>query len=828
MEPGKNAAPFLPMSLAEARERGWDELDVIFVTGDAYVDHPSFAPALLGRMLESEGLRVGVIARPRVDHPEDVQALGRPKLFFAVSPGSVDSMINNYTAQKRPRHDDDYAPGGVGGGRPNRALIAYCNLLRRVYGKSAAILAGGVEASLRRFAHYDFWDDAVRRSVLLDAPADAIIYGMGERPLMEIARAMRPRMAVEQLPKTPSEMLAGLAREIRGAVWRCPASEPPPPGFQQLPSFESVRDRPEAQVKAFLDEIEHRAHGVYQDCAGHRVAANAPAAPLGTQEMDALYALPFRREAHPAYKERVPALDQVQFSITSHRGCFGGCAFCGIFTHQGKVVQSRSRDSILREVREIVHHPRFAGTIRDVGGPTANMWSMHCGHGKPCLRPSCLAPKICPHLQRDGKAYLRLLEAARQEPGVKHLFIGSGVRMDLALECEPFVEEFARHYTSGHAKVAPEHVVQEVLDIMMKPDGAAFIKFLERFRRASAHAGKEQYLLPYLIAAHPGSTLEHMIEVAAFLRKERLRVEQCQIFIPLPGTASAVMYATGVNPFTGRRVYVERDIRRREMQKALVLNHLPESRRLVEEALAICGRKSLASAVVPGGERRGYHQDAKAQRTADGGRRRGEDGRRTTDDGRRTTDDRRRRTDDGRRRTDDGRRRETGGRRRQEGSGETEHRRGVRPPKSQRHWLDGPAKPKGEWYDRRGKSDQRRVEGSASPNDIRYDGPPNPEDRRQGGSRGSESQRHGGPRRPEDRRRGGSARADDRRRGGPGDGRRDYHQDTKTPRTAKDEREQRIYDRGNGGNARMTKGGERNEGRHRGFRRGERGGRRGR
>ncbi len=592
-------APFLPVSLDEAHGRGWDELDVIFVTGDAYVDHPSFAPALLGRMLESQGFRVGVIARPRAESLDDVRRLGRPRLFFAVSPGAVDSMINNYTAQRRPRREDDYAPGGVGGGRPNRALIVYCNLLRRAWGKSVAILAGGVEASLRRLAHYDFWDDAVRRPALLDAPADAIVYGMGERPLMEIARAMRPRVAVERAGATPSEMLAALAREVRGVVWRCAASEAPPEGRHALPPFESVRDRPETHVRAFLEEIEHRARGVYQDCAGHRVVANAPAAPLSAGELDALYALPFRREAHPCYAERVPALEQVRFSITSHRGCFGGCAFCGIFTHQGKVVQSRSRDSILREVREIVRHPAFDGTIRDIGGPTANMWGMRCGRGRPCARPSCLAPKICASLERDGRPYLRLLEAARGEPGVKHLFVGSGVRMDLALECDPFVEEFARHYTSGHAKVAPEHTVQSVLSVMMKPDGAAFLKFLERFRRASARAGKEQYLLPYLIAAHPGCRLEDMIEVALFLRKERLRVEQCQIFIPLPGTASTVMYATGVNPFTGRRVAVERDARRRDMQKALVLYHLPESRRLVEEALALCERKDLLPVLLP-------------------------------------------------------------------------------------------------------------------------------------------------------------------------------------------------------------------------------------
>ena len=594
MCPVQTPPPFLPVSLEEAAERGWRELDIIFISSDAYVDHPSFAPALLGRMLEAQGFRVGIIARPRPDHPEDVARLGAPRLFFAVSPGSVDSMVNNYTAQKRPRRTDDYAPGGQAGGRPNRALIVYCNLLRRAFGKSVAILAGGVEASLRRFAHYDFWDDAVRRPVLLDAPADVIVYGMGERPLREIAPAMRSRMAQQKQGSSPAEQLAELAATIRGAVRRTAASTPAPAGYFRLPDFERVRDDPQAHARSFIEELQHREAGTYQDCAGHRILATPPALPLTTAEMDALYDLPFRRQAHPSCKERVPALEQVQFSITSHRGCFGGCSFCGIVTHQGKTVQSRSCDSILREVQRIAQHPEFKGTIRDIGGPTANMWGMGCRHSKPCARPSCLAPAICRNLNADGMPYVALLDRARKVPGVKHLFITSGVRMDLALECEPFIEAFASHYTSGHAKVAPEHVVPEVLELMLKPDGSAFLKFLEQFRRASIRARKEQYVLPYLIAAHPGSKIEHMIEVALFLKKRHLRVEQCQLFIPLPGTASAIMYATGLNPRTMRKVFVEKDPRRREMQKALVLYHLPESRKLIEEALAIAGRAELA------------------------------------------------------------------------------------------------------------------------------------------------------------------------------------------------------------------------------------------
>jgi uncharacterized radical SAM protein YgiQ len=606
------------MTPDEAKERGWDELDVIFVTGDAYVDHSSFAPAWLGRMLEAKRFRVGIIARPRSDHPEDVARLGKPRLFFAVAPGSVDSMVNNYTALKRPRREDDYAPGGVGGGlarrslgeggRPNRALIAYCNMIRRVFGGAAGILAGGIEASLRRFAHYDFWDDAVRRPIILDAPADAIVYGMGELPLQEIAQAMRSRMSRDSEGATPSEALTAVARGVRGVVYRTAASVPAPPGHHTLPSFEEVRSKPQAQVRAFQKEIESRETGLYQECAGYRVVANPPSRALTTAEMDSLYSIRFRREAHPSYRERVPALEQVQFSITSHRGCFGGCAFCGLYTHQGKAVQSRSRNSILREVKEIVRHPQFKGTIRDIGGPSANMWMLGCRrecaaygarHGAPCAKPSCLAPRICRNLNADGAPYLELLAAARKIKGVKHLFVTTGVRMDLALACDPFVEEFAAHYTSGHAKVAPEHVVPAVLQLMMKPEGEVFVRFLEKFRRASAKAGKEQYVLPYIIAAHPGSRLEDMLEVALYLHRERLRVEQCQVFIPLPGTASAVMYATGINPFTGERVFVERDPRRREMQKALVLYHLPESRKLVLEALDICKRPELAAGLFP-------------------------------------------------------------------------------------------------------------------------------------------------------------------------------------------------------------------------------------
>ena len=583
------------MSLDEAAARQWGELDVIFVTGDAYVDHPSFPAALLGRMLEAYGFAVGVVARPRPEHPEDVARLGKPRLFFAVAPGCVDSMVSNYTAQKRKRRSDAYAPGGRGGGRPNRAAIVYCNMIRRVFGKDAAILAGGVEASLRRFAHYDFWDDVVRRPILLDAPADALVYGMGEKPLLEIARAMRSRMA--RAGSNPSREMADVVREAPGVVYRTAASEKPPEGYRRLPSVEEVANSPEAQVRAFMVEMRRRRDGVFQECAGHRVVANPLPPPLTAAEMDAVYDLPFARRAHPSYSQKIPALDQVQFSVTSHRGCCGGCTFCGIGAHQGKTIQSRSRASILREVEIIAGHPDFKGTVRDIGGATANMWGLRCTAHEECRRPSCLVPEVCRRLETDQRPYVALLEAARRVPGVRHLFVSSGVRMDLALLCEPFIEAFARHYTSGHAKVAPEHVVPEVLRVMMKPGAETFRKFVEKFREASARAGKEQYVLPYFIAAHPGSRIEDMVEVALALKRENMRVEQCQIFTPIPGSASAVMYATGINPFDGRPVFVERNARRREMQKALALWHRPESRKRIREALKLCGLERKASAL---------------------------------------------------------------------------------------------------------------------------------------------------------------------------------------------------------------------------------------
>lgn len=581
---------FLPVSRQECAARGWNELDVIVVTPDAYVDHSSFPAALLGRLLEAEGLRVGVIDRPD-PQGDDLARLGEPAMFFALSAGAVDSMVSNYTAQKRPRSDDAYAPGGKGGGRPDRCAIGYANALRRLFGREVPVLAGGVEVSLRRFAHYDFWSNKVRRPIILDAPVDAVVYGMGEAPLLEIVERMKGAGPVR--PEHRAEAFAGIAREVCGVVHREPASRPPPLGYHRLPNFEEVRDDAEAHCRAFAEESRLRERGVYQESAGKRVIANPPAAPLTTVELDRLYELPFTRRAHPSHTERVPALELVQFSIASHRGCCGGCAFCGISTHQGKALQSRSRESILRELRAMTRHPDFRGTVRDIGGPTANMWGSACSRETPCNRTSCLAPRRCEHFADNQSGYVDLLDAARETKGVKNLFVSTGIRMDMALSCSDFIEDLAAHYTSGHLKVAPEHVSPRVLRQMNKPAGEFFERFLDAYADASRRAGKTQYVLPYFIAAHPGSRIEDMIEVALFLRRRNIVVEQCQIFTPLPGTASAVMYATGINPLTGEKVFVERDVRRREMQKALILSHRPESAGLVREALRIAGRRGL-------------------------------------------------------------------------------------------------------------------------------------------------------------------------------------------------------------------------------------------
>ena len=541
-------ANHLPSTRAELDARGWAEVDVILVTGDAHVDHPSFPAALLGRVLEARGWRVGVIPRPDPADPAAITCLGRPRLFFAVTAGALDSMVANYTALGRPRTDDAFVPGGAAGGRPDRALTVYCNGIRRAFGKGSLLVAGGLEAGLRRFAHYDFWSNKVRRPILMDCGADLLVHGMGEGPIAAIAEAMDRALTAGTAPRDALLALTGLP----GVVYRTPRTAPLPRDAVMLPSDEEVRGDPRVHAAAF--RILERAIGrtVCQESGGMRVVANPAWPPATTEELDRYARLPFTRDVHPVHGgAEVPALVQVRFSITSHRGCAGGCAFCAINHHQGKTVTSRSEASILDEVRAITTHPEFRGTIPDIGGPTANMWGLRCTRpAGPCDRPSCLWPSRCPHLEDDQAAYVRLLRKARSLPGVAHLFVTTGIRMDLALDCPALVNALADELTSGRLKVAPEHVVPAVLRHMRKPAGRDFERFTEAFRRRSEAAGRKQFVLPYLLAAHPGSRLEDMVEVALLLKRMGVRVEQCQIFTPTPGTAATVMYATGLDPET--------------------------------------------------------------------------------------------------------------------------------------------------------------------------------------------------------------------------------------------------------------------------------------
>ncbi|MDO3377586.1 YgiQ family radical SAM protein [Geoalkalibacter halelectricus] len=573
---------WLPTTRAEMVERGWDELDVLFVSGDAYVDHPAFGVPLLARLLESEGYRVGIIAQPKWKNPAALRVMGRPRLFAAVSAGAMDSLVNRYTAAKKVRNDDAYTPGGQAGARPDRAVIAYTAALKGAF-KGLPVVIGGIEASLRRLAHYDFWDDRVRRSVLVDSKADLLVFGMGEAPLLEIAR----RAAAGEAPR---EM-----QDIRGTAVMVPQPEPE---ALELPSFEKIAQDSASYNEAFRLAAEQAnpwsGRPLVQQHATRWVRVNPPTHPLGETELDRLYALPFTRLPHPGYKEKIPAYEQIKFSITAHRGCAGGCAFCAITHHQGKFIQSRSPKSVLAEITELTNHPEFRGTLSDVGGPTANMYGMFCGDEaarRACRRESCLHPRICRHLATGGARAARLLESIRALTGVKHVFVASGVRYDLLDHQQEYFEALLAHHVGGLLKIAPESVVPEVTAIMRKPGPEPLEKFLRYYREACRDSGKRQGVVPYLIAGHPGCTLTHMVDTALFLKRHNLRVEQVQEFTPTPGTLATCIWHTGRDPFSGAAVHAPKDPRERRLQKALLLYHLPENRGDVVAALRACGRE---------------------------------------------------------------------------------------------------------------------------------------------------------------------------------------------------------------------------------------------
>ncbi|MHC4930648.1 MAG: YgiQ family radical SAM protein [Planctomycetota bacterium] len=571
--------------------RGWKEADVVFVSGDAYIDHPSFAAAVLGRVLESRGYRVAILPQPDWRSADPWRALGRPRLFFAVSAGNMDSMINHYTANRKRRNDDAYSPGGKIGLRPDRATAVYAQRCREAF-KGVPVLIGGVEASLRRIAHYDYWSDTVRPSMLLSSKADYLLYGMGERPIVEAAERIDRGESLRAMRGVC--YLLGKSEEIEGEE------------ALALPSHKEVKE--DHRAFAEMTRLHHRetnplnARRLTQRHGDRLLVHNPPALPLTQPEMDAIYDLPFLRRPHPRYEEPIPAHEMIKDSVTIMRGCFGGCTFCSITMHEGRTIQSRSKESIQREIEAIASDKEFKGTISDIGGPTANMYEMRCT--KPeveavCRRLSCIHPKICPLLGTSHKPLLEVMRQARATKDVKRVFVASGIRMDLANLDDEYIEELAEHHVGGHLKIAPEHVSDEVLDHMKKPSRESCDLFAEKFTNASREAGKEQYLVPYFIASHPGSGVEEMIELAIFLKQRGYRPRQVQDFIPAPMDIATCMYHTGLDPMTMKPVETAKKLRDRKVQRALMQFFLPENYFAVRRALEKAGRKDLIGDLIP-------------------------------------------------------------------------------------------------------------------------------------------------------------------------------------------------------------------------------------
>jgi uncharacterized radical SAM protein YgiQ len=585
--PRGRAADPLPASAEDLRRRGWDGVDVVFVTGDAYVDHPSFAMAILGRVLEAAGYRVGIVAQPDWRSCNDWKRFGRPRLFFAISAGNMDSMINHYTANRKVRNDDAYSPGGRIGRRPDRATLSYCQRAREAY-KGVPVIAGGVEASLRRLGHYDYWSDKVRRSILLDCKADLLVFGMGEEAIIEIARRLNSGQTVRDL------------RDLRGVAYALGASETPPGDALVLPDFEQVRDDKLAFAEATKiihnETNPHNARRLLQRHGRQSVVCNPPPLPISASAMDNIYGLPYTRRPHPSYDEPIPAFEMIKDSITIMRGCFGGCTFCSITTHQGRIIQSRSEDSILNEVRQMAEDPRFKGVVSDIGGPTANMYQMKCTRPEVeaiCRRQSCVHPTICKLLGTDHEPLIRVMQEARETPGVKKVLVASGIRMDLARRSPRYMRDLTRHHVGGHLKVAPEHTDSEVLARMRKPSNDDFEKFAEVFADESKLAGKKQYIVPYFIASHPGSDLAAMIDLAVFLKRNGYEPDQVQDFIPAPFDVATAMYYTGIDPFSKKPVYIAKHLRDRKLQRALMQFFKPENYFEVRKALLKAGRRDL-------------------------------------------------------------------------------------------------------------------------------------------------------------------------------------------------------------------------------------------
>ncbi len=654
---GSSPAPFLPTSLAEMTALGWKQCDIIIVTGDAYVDHPSFGMAIIGRVLEAQGFKVGIIAQPDWHGTQDFQALGAPRLFFGVTGGNMDSMVNRYTSDRRVRSDDAYTPGGSGGKRPDRCVIVYSQRIREAF-KTIPIVIGGIEASLRRIAHFDYWSEQVRRSVLVDAKADLLVYGNAERQIGEIARRLDEGAAIEEI--TDLRGTAYLRRgmpagwvEIDSSDLDTPGPLAPPvdpyasekqrktalapgtplvagqldaagaervvkfyrkvPNAQRarsvirMPSFEQVSQ--DAVLYAHASRILHlesnpgNARALVQRHGTQELWLNPPPIPLATADMDAIYELPYARRPHPAYGEaKIPAYHMIRFSVSIQRGCFGGCTFCSITEHEGRIIQNRSEGSVLREIETIRDTVKgFTGVISDLGGPTANMYRLHCKSAaieSACRRPSCVFPGVCPNLNTDHSPLINLYRRARSLKGVKKVLIASGVRYDLAIESPEYVRELAAHHTGGYLKIAPEAIGEGPLSKMMKPGVGSYYKFKELFDKYSKEAGKEQYLIPYFIAAHPGTRDADMLELALWLKKNGFRADQVQAFLPSPMATATAMYHSSKNPLkrvsrSSEEVLIPKGIKVRRLHKAFLRYHDPENWPVLRDALKRMGRADL-------------------------------------------------------------------------------------------------------------------------------------------------------------------------------------------------------------------------------------------
>lgn len=580
---------FLPICRRDMEERGWNELDFVFISGDAYVDHPSFGPAIICRLLEKHGYKVGIIPQPDWHSTKDFNRLGKPRLGFLVSAGNMDSLLNKFTAAKKVRHEDAYSPGGQAGHRPERATIVYCNRLRELY-PDVPIIIGGIEASLRRMAHYDYWSNAIRRSILVDSQADLLIYGMGERAILEIAADLQQGVEVANI------------QDVHGTCYRVPNKDYAW-DYIELPSFEAVRKDKKTFAEAFkieyLEQDPIRGRKLLQQNDEWCVVQNPPAMPLSEEQMDEVYGLPYMRTYHPIYEKAggVPAIKEVQFSLVSQRGCFGGCNFCAIISHEGRIIQRRSHASLIREAKILTHMKGFKGYIHDVGGPTANFRRTSCdGQLKrgTCRGKPCLSPEPCKLLVADHSDYIKLLRELRSLPGVKKVFVRSGIRFDyLLLAKDDFLYELCKYHVSGQLKIAPEHISDRVTRLMGKSNRAVYLRFVEKFRRMNERLGKKQYLVPYFMSSHPGSELSDAVELAEFIRDMGYHPQQVQDFIPTPGTLSTCMWYTGLDPMTGEKVYSAKSYEEKRMQRALMQYWLPKNHEIVRKALHLAHREDL-------------------------------------------------------------------------------------------------------------------------------------------------------------------------------------------------------------------------------------------